>query len=943
MSTGAQPTAQGDATWVEKEKVPQGSVGVTETIKEKVAPATSCLPCFKQRTPANDEEGDPSFPFDLVFVFDSSKADGLAFAEALYLDLVRDGLFACNYAKEYENGAKRTFVGIGASDRFLDSAVEHYNLTEEKTEARTSKGITRIYAQNTRQRILLRFFKLRRYGGPHASIEWLQTTGILLDYFCLHDPKEIVDLRKGFTNFVFFPRETFVADLEEYFGEEFAMYFAWLRQLIIFSAPMCIVFAIFFAFEVSGNYKSWSMAAAGYFAPVYAQLFHEVWKRTEKRLAFEFGTLDLDETAEVREGYHGVPRLVTWRRDKKILHEGESEYTIIAKAGEFELPIQHTVPDKRFALKTEDQLTRLQNADPFSRKVVTQIDFDALPRNVVETHYPEYKRWCIYGISIPTTLVFSAAVIVAIYAIDFIREVLTSATGVLATKDSIAISVLNGVVIVGLNTVYPIVTRKLVDWENHRTQEDYDKSYIVKLFLFVFANSFFPIYLNLFKLYVVNADKLSSAQQSELVQRVVVQIFSACVSTVFVSNIQDLAIPFLLGPIKDAAIVWMSGDNCINRCLRSRSDPNEPTSSKTLPSETLTRDNDEDEEALSPHHHHHGNIITKRFRNMESNMHVFENQMKLVEPQPVAARFMSRIILFGFAIIFASIFPLGLAFVFFDCVLVTRVEILRYVYLMRRMAARQVESIGGWKQCIQITIAAAAVTNCLIIAFSTDSLPEWYGASGSWESRLTIFIATEHIVMFCVFAVEYIIPDESIDVQRIRALQRYLMMQEQNRLNYDAVELRMESHALIEENIIDDPSYSSCVVCSEKLIPGEAVRKLPCHHHIHEQCLDRFRQVATVSAASTTTTTTLPAEGAAEVKVSTIAKCLRCSEEIDCRYFESTPSDLRYVPPPKTMLELFAAEKIPTFDMAILASENEKLKDHGKVYGISRRSYPRQA
>jgi hypothetical protein len=956
---------------------------------------------------ADDPLKDTNFPFDLVLVFDDSAKGAKEYADNLYSDLVHDGLLACKHVKAYRSGVNRIFIGIGASDRFLHGVVQHYHFTEERTEAREHRGICRIYAQNTRQRILLRFLKLRRYGGPHASFQWLLDSKIMLDYYLLHDPLEVRDIRRGFSKYVFLPHETFIADVEEYFGEELAMYMAWLRTVIVFFGPLCIVYAVFFAFEVAGDFQSWSMAAAGYFAPIYIQCFHEHWKRQEKRLAFEFGTLDMEQNAEVRDGYRGTHRLVQWTREKRIRHEGEDEDTVIVKPGRFELPIQHTIPHHlnqhvsprvrssgrhknsnkqegdsssgrspttagaqantnqsplANATSTESQSFGPRNdmeeeEDPFTVKVVQQLEFDQLPEFVMERHYPNSKRWLAYGVSIPTSLVFCVAVMVAIYAIDFIREVLSDSNGNLPTDYSIAVSIVNGVVIVIFNTLYPIITFKLCEWENHRTRDSFENAYILKLFIFVFVNSYFPIFLQVFKLYIVSSDKLDAGTKEERIEAVVIQIFTACISTVFVSNIQDLLVPFFLGPAMDKIRVWWAGKQHKRHIAHAGgSSSAAPPSLLTEPTSRVDANepvDDMGESVMSPitasaieSEASSGNFITRKFTRMESALHVFEHQMQLSEPQPVTARFMGRIILLGFALIFACLFPLGMAFVFIDAVITTRVEVVRYLYLMRRMAARQVESIGGWSTCIQAMIVCASISNCLILALRADTLVEWYGLSGTWESRLTIFIASEHIVMFIVFAVEYVIPDTSYDIEQIKALQRYLMLKNQNRLNYDPIDLQMPSHVLIAENILPNDNSNAiatdlCVQCHENLHPGEdVVRKFPCHHHIHERCLAHFRRIHGDTTVPMVGSDANPTKDSNEVIVAT---CPSCDLEIDCRYFDTLASYQKYAPVRYRIVDEFAEDPDVANSasmMQVLAKENQVLRSMSSIYGLGDASFP---
>src|SRR5690606_26703588 len=122
-------------------------------------------------------------------------------------------------------------------------------------------------------------------------------------------------------------------------------------------------------------------------------------------------------------------------------------------------------------------------------------------------------------------------------------------------------------------------------------------------------------------------------------------------------------------------------------------------------------------------------------------------------------------------------FPLGFVFVFIDSVIVLRVEVIRFLYLMKRGQAKQVDTIGGWRTCIQLMIIAAAITNVLLVAFTTDAM-KWFGLEDTEVARLTFFIVAEHIVLFLVFGLERIVPDVPADIQRVQALEQYQSMRE---------------------------------------------------------------------------------------------------------------------------------------------------------------------
>ena len=54
--------------------------------------------------------------------------------------------------------------------------------------------------------------------------------------------------------------------------------------------------------------------------------------------------------------------------------------------------------------------------------------------------------------------------------------------------------VLNAMLIMILNMIYRKVAKYLTNWENHRTQQDFEYSLIIKNFLFQFVNSYISLF-----------------------------------------------------------------------------------------------------------------------------------------------------------------------------------------------------------------------------------------------------------------------------------------------------------------------------------------------------------------------------------------------------------------------------------------------------------------
>jgi hypothetical protein len=82
-------------------------------------------------------------------------------------------------------------------------------------------------------------------------------------------------------------------------------------------------------------------------------------------------------------------------------------------------------------------------------------------------------------------------VVVSIYVSRF---ALTRYEGLSDSDAQTVASVLNAIQIQIMNFVYSFIAKALADYENHRTDTQYEDSMIIKLFLFQFVNSYASFY-----------------------------------------------------------------------------------------------------------------------------------------------------------------------------------------------------------------------------------------------------------------------------------------------------------------------------------------------------------------------------------------------------------------------------------------------------------------
>jgi hypothetical protein len=108
--------------------------------------------------------------------------------------------------------------------------------------------------------------------------------------------------------------------------------------------------------------------------------------------------------------------------------------------------------------------------------------------------FPRSKRTFNITVSLFVILCLIMLVIGVVVGIYVIRFTL-SARGTVSDENSRSIaSLLNAVLIQVLNYLYGELVRVLVDFENHRTETQYEDSTITKIILFQFVNSYASFY-----------------------------------------------------------------------------------------------------------------------------------------------------------------------------------------------------------------------------------------------------------------------------------------------------------------------------------------------------------------------------------------------------------------------------------------------------------------
>ncbi|XP_022098902.1 anoctamin-4-like isoform X2 [Acanthaster planci] len=422
--------------------------------------------------------------------------------------------------------------------------------------------------------------------------------------------------------------------------------------------------------------KSFDSAVTPYFALViclWGTLFQECWKRKHARLAYEWDV----------SSYH------------------------------------FTEPDRPEFYGTKER------EDPVS----------SLP----DWYYPFYKQFlkfmASFGILIfMALLVIASALGVIIYRVIIGVLLADSSTLPRILLSTVAATLLNSISIMILGRLYDYIAYKLTDWENHRTQSQYDDALIMKLFAFQFVNSYASLfYIAFFRgltaedgiLYLGKQYEDSCGDDNICMPLLSLQVFVLMIVKPFPKFLKDIIIPWLKKVLKKCC------------CCRGKNKVADVEASKMEKADFMRK-----EGAKPPL----GNFTLGEFT--------------------------EKTIQYGFLMLFSCALPLAPFIAILVLLVDIRVDATRMLWMNRRPIAFISGGIGMWYSILDFLNFAGVVTNGFLIAFTAK-----WSQNFTLAERLWVVIAFEHIVLSVKFFIAYIIPDTPSDISLAKRRQRYQIAQ----------------------------------------------------------------------------------------------------------------------------------------------------------------------
>lgn len=509
----------------------------------------------------------------------------------------------------------------------------------------------------------------------HINVDALQVSKYLESAFAMHDPVALSDLRATWAlrwSMVHQP----VQKIRFYFGEKVAIYFAWLgfyTKLLLIATIAGIITEIVGIRNLSVSIKEKNKSVQPYiliafavFIVIWGTLVAEVWKKKNAVLNAAWGYYHSNIHSKYRPQFRGV---------------------------------------KSYNPKTDDE----------------------------ELTYPsKLRRRRTFAISVAVVIAMVAIVLIALVFLFFLKFWIND--GRLFGMDitagykkplTLVVTGINAVQILAFNSVYRWVAINLNDWENHRTEFEYENHLIWKVFLFQFCNSFASFFYIAFFKRSIEGQCIKDNCMQELRDQLLVLFLIRIV----IGNTLEVVIPYL-----KHQFALFQERKAFKKGTSYSDDTNDETNSRH-------------------------NIV--------------EKQAKLIpyERNEAFEDYNELIIQFGFVTLFVVAFPLTPLLAFVNNVAEVHVDAVKLCYVHRRPFPHPAKDIGAWFYILRIMIIIAIGTNSAIVLYTADQL---FDFELSATNRACIYVVCCQVGLFLVLLISRMIPKEEDELTQLMRRQEYI-------------------------------------------------------------------------------------------------------------------------------------------------------------------------
>lgn len=433
-----------------------------------------------------------------------------------------------------------------------------------------------------------------------------------------------------------------------------------------------------------------------------------------------------------------------------------------------------------FWKRKEARLALRWGMSDYERQSNTRVEFKAseiVPNPATGEPMEYYPRSSLVSKIVVSASVIAFAIIVVIAAIVgiLILKVVASApeysTGVIPESLAPQLAlVVNAVVILILGNAYKSVARLLTNWENWRTNIQWEDALITKTFVFSFVNSYATLtyfafiksgsdILGITQVCVNDANDLLEAAATDDDKQLIINadvcygslaysLFIIFATQIIVNNLQEVGIPLIMTYVKKF-LDFRAYAKAIARRAKEAADNvqvgmEDMGNALGVQRKTSVGKSDSDESL---------DVDLEDASVRQRMKSPVEYQFYLKNYESPFDDYLELAIQFGYVSLFVAAFPIAPLLALLNNFIEVRVDSYKVCLLSRRPELEETQDIGTWRKIFQLIGFAAVLSNAAVILFSSNLIDV------DDDVRVWLWVLFVAVVLAIKVCIDYLVPD----------------------------------------------------------------------------------------------------------------------------------------------------------------------------------------
>jgi len=419
----------------------------------------------------------------------------------------------------------------------------------------------------------------------------------------------------------------------------------------------------------------------------------------------------------------------------------------------------------------------------FEQEVQNRVEFKpshVIPSPIDGKPVPYYSKTTFLSkLAVSASIIgFAILVVVATIGAILVLKVFASApqfdTGAIPPDVAPQLAlVVNAIAIIILGQVYKTIAKKLNDWENWRTNIQYEDALITKVFVFSFANSYSTLFyfafiksgrdiLGVTQVCIESAqsaiDNATGADVDKILAAdfcytsLAYSLFIIFGTQIVVNNIQEVGLPYITAKIK-RLLDFRAQLKAIRKAAKDIGDNVGQVGADAM--HTLNVVGQKDMEKGDPEDDEEEKLdldlddVAVRQR-MKSPL---EFAFYLKDYETPFDDYLELALQFGYVTLFVAAFPIAPLLAFINNIIEVKVDSYKVALLSRRPALEEAADIGTWGKIFEILGFVAVLSNAGVILYSSNIIDV------EDDVRVWLFLIFIVVVYTMKIVIDFLIPD----------------------------------------------------------------------------------------------------------------------------------------------------------------------------------------